>query len=309
VSDISLSAAGLRTDRSVYPTEHLPNSYVSRRSTEAQALSAWIPPTGTLGELTRDARERANSLAGQKTGLSRAAAAANLQPSLATALRRGDVSIIAEVKRSSPSKGVIKAGIDVENQAQAYAAGGAAAISILTEPTRFGGSNEDLVLARARVELPLLRKDFHVDPLQILEAKALGASAALVIARAVNPERMSELLSAGRDVGLEILVEIRNEAELDLALTLGARLIGVNNRNLETLEIDPETSLRLLPLIPRDVVAIAESGIRAAMDVERLGAAGADAVLVGTALSASSNPEAAVRSLTGIARTEGARKS
>jgi indole-3-glycerol phosphate synthase len=116
-------------------------------------------------------------------------------------------------------------------------------------------------------------------------------------------------MAAGRDAEIEILVEVRDERELDLALTLGAVLVGVNNRNLETLEIDPETALRLLPLIPADVIAIAESGVRTAKDVERLAAAGADAVLVGTELSASSDPETAVRSITGIKRTTGARKS
>jgi indole-3-glycerol phosphate synthase len=287
----------------------LPNSYVSRTSTEAQAFSAWSPPTGTLGELTREARQRANALVSKKAALRRAADRAGPRPSLAAALRGDRVSVIAEVKRSSPSKGVINPGIDVEQQVAAYAAGGAAAISILTEPTRFGGSNDDLIRARSRVSLPLLKKDFHVDALQILEAKTLGASAALVIARAVDPKRLRELLQAGRDVQLEIVVEIANEAELDLALTLEAQLIGVNNRNLETLEIDPETSLRLLPLIPRKIVAIAESGVKTASDVERLGSAGADAVLVGTELSGSSDPEAAVRSLTGIERTAGARKS
>ena len=299
----------MRADRSVYLTEHLPNSYVSRTSTEAQALSAWTPPTGTLGELTSDARVRANALESRKAELGRAAAEAGSRPSFAKALSGNKVSVIAEVKRSSPSKGVINSGIDVGRQALAYEAGGAAAISILTESTRFGGSNDDLIRARSCVKLPLLKKDFHVDVLQILEAKALGASAALVIARAVEPKRIGELIEAGRDIDLEILVEVRDETELDRALGLGVKLIGVNNRNLETLEIDPGTSLRLLPLIPRSVVAIAESGVKTAADVERLGAAGADAVLVGTALSGSSNPEAAVRSLTGIGRTAGARKS
>jgi indole-3-glycerol phosphate synthase len=259
--------------------------------------------------LTREARERANALVAFKGELRRAAASAGPQPSLAGALQRDQVSIIAEVKRSSPSKGVINGGIDINKQTQAYAAGGAAAISILTEPTRFGGTNEDLVRARSRVELPLLRKDFHVDVLQILEAKTLGASAALIIARAVKPKRMRELLKAARDVDLEIVVEIRNEAQLDLALTLGAQLVGINNRDLETLEIDPETSLRLLPLIPRHVVAIAESGVKSVKDIELLAVAGADAVLVGTELSASNDPEGAVRSLTGIQRTSRARKS
>jgi indole-3-glycerol phosphate synthase len=230
-------------------------------------------------------------------------------PAFAAALRGKDVKIVAEVKRSSPSKGPINLALDLNRQVVAYESGGAAAISVLTESTRFGGSNADLVAARAAVRIPLLKKDFHVAEVQILEAKSLGASAALVIARAVTPARLEELIRAGKAVGIEILVEVRDERELELALGLGAKLIGVNNRNLETLEIDPETSLRLLPLIPRDVVAIAESGVRTAEDVERLATAGADAVLVGSELSASSDPEAAVRSLTGVKRTAGARKS
>lgn len=204
---------------------------------------------------------------------------------------------------------MINRDLDLAKQVAAYEAGGAAAISVLTESTRFGGSNDDLVRARTAVGIPLLRKDFHVETIQILEARSLGASAALVIARAVPPARLKELMAAGNDTGIEILVEVRNERELDLALGFGARVIGVNNRNLETLEIDPDTSLRLLPLVPRDAVAVAESGVRSVKDVERLATAGADAVLVGTELSASSEPEEAVRSLTGIERIAGARKS
>ena len=229
-------------------------------------------------------------------------------PRFGAALRRPNVAIVAEVKRSSPSKGVINSGLDLERQVRAYEKGGAAAISILTEPRRFAGSNEDLIRARGIVSTPLLKKDFHVEVVQILEARALGASAALVIARAVPPARLKELIKAGSDVGIEILVEVRDAGELDLALSFDARLIGVNNRNLETLEIDPETSLRLLPLIPREIVAIAESGIRSVTDVTRLAAAGADAVLIGSELSASADPGAMVRTLTGVARTAGARK-
>jgi len=229
-------------------------------------------------------------------------------PRFAAALRRTNVAIIAEVKRSSPSKGVINSGLDLEKQVRAYEKGGAAGISILTEPRRFAGSTEDLTRARTAVPTPLLKKDFHVEVVQILEARSLGAAAALVIARAVPPARLKELIKAGDDVGIEILVEVRDRGELDLALSFGARLIGVNNRNLETLEIDPETSLRLLPLIPREIVAIAESGVKSVADVTRLAAAGADAVLVGSELSASADPEAAVRALTGVARTAGARK-
>jgi indole-3-glycerol phosphate synthase len=230
-------------------------------------------------------------------------------PGFGEALRGKDVKVVAEVKRSSPSRGVINSTLNLGEQVAAYEGGGAAAISILTEPAHFGGSNDDLSLARATVSIPLLKKDFHVETIQILEAKSLGASAALVIARAVPPARLQELITAGDDLGIEVLVEVRDEAELDLALTVGARLIGVNNRNLETLQIDPETSLRLLPLIPREIVAVAESGVRSRKDVERLGQAGADAVLVGTELSAPKDPKATVRSLTGVPRTADARKS
>lgn len=295
-------------DRSVDPTEHLPNSYVSRRSTEAQAFSAWKPPTGTLGELTDEAHARAATLGPLAAELDRLARKAAPVPSFRGALQAQRVGVIAEVKRSSPSKGDINPGLDLASLVKAYEAGGAVAISVLTEPARFAGSNEDLVLARKSVALPLLKKDFHVEVLQLLEARALGASAALVIVRAVPPARLHDLMSAGADMGLELLVEVRDERELDLALSLNANLIGVNNRNLETLEIDSGTSLRILPLIPRGVVAIAESGVKSAADVERVAAAGADAVLVGSELSGSSNPESAVRSLTGIARTGGARK-
>ena len=295
-------------DRSADPTEHLPNSYVSRRSTEAQALSAWTPPTGTLGELTDEARVRAATLGARAAELRLSISRLEPVQGFTAALRGDDVAVIAEVKRSSPSRGAINPGLDLEMQVRAYEAGGAAAISILTEPGRFGGSNDDLIRARASLRTPLLKKDFHVDVLQIAEARSLGASAALVIVRAVPPSRLKELLQGGRDVGLEILVEVRNESELQLALTLGAQLIGVNNRNLETLEIDPETSLRLLPLIPRGVVAIAESGITSVADVKHAAAAGADAVLVGSELSASGDPEPTVRALTGVRRTVGARK-
>jgi indole-3-glycerol phosphate synthase len=241
--------------------------------------------------------------------LKRAGAKIGRVPPFADALKGKDVKVVAEVKRSSPSKGVINRDLDLTTQVAAYEAGGAAAISILTEPSRFGGSTDDLIRARKSVRVPLLKKDFHVETVQILEARSLGASAALVIARAVPPSRLGELIVAGKDVGIEILVEVRDERELDLALGFGALLLGVNNRNLETLEIDPETSLRLLPLIPDNVVAIAESGIKSADDVARLAGAGANAVLVGSELSASRDPEAAVRSLTGITRTRRARES
>jgi indole-3-glycerol phosphate synthase len=295
-------------DRSADPTEHLPNSYVSRRSTEAQAFSAWTPPVGTLGVLTDEARARAATLQGRLSELRRLAERQPPPPSLKAALRRPNVSIIAEVKRASPSKGSINPGLDVRAQVLAYERGGAAAISILTEPTRFGGSNDDLVTARQAVPLPVLKKDFHVDVAQLVEAKAIGASAALLIARALAPHRLGELLTAGDDFGLELLVEVRDDRELDLALGFGATIVGVNNRNLETLEIDRETSLRLLPMIPKDVIAVAESGMKGAPDMARVALAGADAALIGSELSGSPDPESTLRALTKTQRVSGARK-
>ena len=259
--------------------------------------------------MTDEAHARAATILGRSAELKRAADRLKSVPRFDTALRGRDVRVVAEVKRSSPSKGIINSGLDITKQVSAYEAGGAAAISILTEPTRFAGSNDDLACARAAVQIPLLKKDFHVETIQILEAKSLGASAALVIARAVPAARLRELLAAGDDFGIEILVEVRDEDELDLALGLGARMIGVNNRNLETLEIDSGTALRLLPLIPGEIIAVAESGVRSPKDVEQVGLAGADAVLIGSELSGSKDPEAAVRSLTGIRRTADARKS
>src|ERR1700736_5561827 len=168
-------------DRSVDPTEHLPNSYVSRRSTEAQALSGWTPPSGTLGERTGDAHARAAAPRPRPAEVARAIVALGRTPGVAAALRKGHVAIIAEVKRSSPSKGEINTGLNLEKQVRAYKRGGAAAISILTEPGGFGRSNQDLTRARTAVPTPLLKKDFHVDVVQILEARSLGPSAALVI--------------------------------------------------------------------------------------------------------------------------------
>jgi len=222
-------------------------------------------------------------------------------------LKRSSVGIIAEVKRSSPSKGALKRDLRAADHAIAFQRGGAAAISVLTEPTRFQGSTEDLETVRAAVAIPVLKKDFHIDPVQLLEARALGSSAALVIVRAVPPGRLAELLALGREIDLDILVEVRDAAELDLALSLGAEIIGVNNRDLETLEIDHSTVERVLSLIPRSCSAVAESGFETRADVERAAACGADAILIGSVLSRSADPAATVRSLGGVVRNSDAR--
>lgn len=269
-----------------------------------QAFSLWTPPTGTLGGLVAEARERARALVARSGELERAATAAPGAPSFGAALRRADVAVIAEVKRRSPSKGWIKATLSAVDQARAYERGGAAAVSVLTEPVHFGGSNEDLVAVGAAIAIPRLKKDFHVDPLQLVEAKALGASAALLIARALAPDELASMAATARGLSLEVLVEVRDEAELERALALDATIVGINNRNLETLEMDASTSERLLGLVPASVVAIAESGVSAREDVARAGRAGANAVLVGSSISAAGDPAGAVAALTGVPRTE-----
>jgi indole-3-glycerol phosphate synthase len=211
--------------------------------------------------------------------------------------------VIAEVKRRSPSKGEINAGLDAGAQAAAYAEGGAAALSILTEPTHFGGRPEDLTAAREHAAVPLLRKDFHVHPLQLLEAKALGASAVLLIARALSPSDLPQLATAAADLGLETLVEVRDEWELERAVAIRASVIGVNNRDLETLVIDAAVSRLLLPRVPRGVPAVYESGVRTRDQVEEAALLGADAVLVGSSVSAAADPVGAVRALTAVPRT------
>ena len=267
-----------------------------------QASSTWTPPTGTLGHIVAEARDRAALLRPSERELAESAAAAPTVPSMAAALRGESVAVIAEVKRRSPSKGWINPNLSATDQARAYERGGAAAISILTEPAHFGGSVADLVAVCDTVGVAVLKKDFHVDPIQLIEAKALGASAALLIARALAPDALIEMINAARELSLEVIVEIRDEAELERAVEGGAAIIGINNRNLETLAIDPTTSERLLALIPPGVIAIAESGVSARADVERVARHGADAVLVGSVLSAAADAAAGVAELTGVPR-------
>ena len=267
-----------------------------------QAFLRWTPPGGTLGTICREAEARAQVLEPRAAELERAAERAPSARSLESALRGSDVRLIAEVKRRSPSKGAIAPGLDAPTQARAYVAGGAAAISVLTEPDHFGGSVEDLVAVRSAVSVPALKKDFHVRPIQLVEAKALGASAALLIARALSPDRLKEMVDTARALRLEVLVEVRDEGELERALECGATMIGVNNRDLETLVIDPATAEHLIPKIPSGLVAIAESGVRAREDVERYARCGADAVLVGSSISSAADPVQATRAIAVVPR-------
>ncbi len=220
--------------------------------------------------------------------------------SFADALAAPGMSLIAEMKRASPSKGVIHAGAPVAPIVTAYAAAGAAAISVLTEPEWFGGSLDDLVEAHAAVPTPLLRKDFVVDPYQLLEARLAGASAALLIVAAFpDADALAGLMGAADDLGLDTLVEVHDEAELALALAVGARIVGINNRDLHSLEVDLATSLRLRPRVPPEVTVVAESGIATRGDVRALEDAGVDAILVGEALMRVNDPAAAAAELLG----------
>jgi indole-3-glycerol phosphate synthase len=286
----------------LHGTEHLPNSKDSRTSPETQGKSRWIAPGGTLGDLVAAADSRAISLRNEARELERAALSRPPAVSLSSALKRDTVALIAEIKRASPSRGAIRPDLDPAALARAYERGGAAAISVLTEPGRFGGSNADLMAANAAARLPLLRKDFHVADVQLFEARAIGASAALLIARALDPSQFARLVRLAARIGLEVVAEVRDEDELETALSAGCHIIGVNNRNLETLQIESRTAETLIPLIPENCVAIAESGYSDRSSIDAAGASGADAVLVGSFLSAATDPESAVRELTNVSR-------
>jgi len=237
---------------------------------------------------------------------------AALEASVATSARARDaeaalrastgVAVIAEVKRASPSKGPLATIADPAALARQYAAGGATAISVLTEGRRFGGSLADLDTVRAAVAVPVLRKDFMVEPYQLLEARAHGADLILLIVAALTDAQLVAMREQAESLGMTALVEVHDEEETRRAVATGARVIGVNARNLKTLQVDRSTFARLRPLIPAGAVAVAESGIRGVTDVQEYAAAGAHAVLVGEALVTGGDPAAAVASFAAVAR-------
>ncbi|MGH7631354.1 MAG: indole-3-glycerol phosphate synthase TrpC, partial [Gemmatimonadales bacterium] len=237
----------------------------------------------TLDQILDSTRRSLAALRPRRGELERRAANAPAPPAFAAALRRDRVALIAEVKRRSPSAGVIRGDLDPAAHAAAYADGGAAAISVLTDGPFFGGSIRDLEDVAARVRAPVLRKDFILDEAQILEARGAGAAAVLLIVRALSPARLHDLLRAARNLALDALVEVHTAAELDAAVDAGAGVIGVNSRDLDTFRVDLDGAWRLVERVPRERIAVAESGMAAVADVERAARAGADAVLVGTA--------------------------
>lgn len=221
---------------------------------------------------------------------------------LSAALGRPDrFNVIAEFKRRSPSRGVIREDLAPAAVARSYEAGGAAALSVLTEAAHFGGSLEDLTAARGASRVPVLRKDFLVDPYQVGEAWVAGADAVLLIVAALSDGELIRLLAECRELGLEALVEAHDRSELERALVAGAQIVGVNCRDLRTMQVDPGIALALADAIPEQVTAVAESGIRSGEDLRRLREAGYDAFLVGEHLMTTPDPGAALRTLLAVA--------
>lgn len=213
------------------------------------------------------------------------------------ALRGGTPALIGEVKRASPSVGTIADDADPVAQALAYAAGGAAVISVLTEPRHFHGSLADMEAVRVAVQVPVLRKDFLVHPAQVIESRAYGADAVLLITASLTDAELAAMLATARDLGMGALVETHAEGELERALACGAEVIGVNARDLESLEVDVARALALVRRVPGDRIAVFESGVKTRADVEAAAHAGASAILVGEALMRAPDPRTAVRHL------------
>lgn len=226
-----------------------------------------------------------------------AAAPRGFRAALEAKAASGANALICEIKKASPSKGLIRADFDPPSLARAYHAGGAACLSVLTDETYFQGSDAFLAQARAACDLPVLRKDFLIDPWQVHESRLLGADCVLLIVAALSVDRLQELDGLARASGLDVLVEVHEEAELERALSTGAELIGVNNRDLHRFTTDLSTSERLRPLIPAERTMVTESGIHETADVERLQGCGIDAFLVGEALMRAADPGAELRRL------------
>ena len=210
------------------------------------------------------------------------------------------LALIAEIKRASPSKGVMRSDLDPASQARAYQGFGASALSVLTEEEHFHGSLEDLTRARAACTIPILRKDFIIHPYQVYEARAYGADAVLLIAAILSKQELMRMVDLTRELGMHALLEVHSEEEIPKALGSGARIIGVNNRDLTTFRVDIETTERLAPFIPKDCLLVSESGIRGVQEARKVSSWGARAILVGEALVTSESLETMIRDLSRI---------
>lgn len=252
-----------------------------------------------LPEIVAATRRRLPELTDRSESLMAVASRLPPPPSFRRALEAPGMSVIAEVKRRSPSRGDLAPDLDPPAQALRYAAGGAAAVSVLTEPEYFSGSPDDLAAVAGAVDIPVLRKDFIVHPAQVWEARALGASAVLLIVGVLDRHELASLLAVCAEAGLDPLVEVHDAAEARIAVDAGARLVGVNNRDLTDFSVDLATAEAVAPLLAEVPVTIAESGIFTGADAARMAAAGYDAVLVGEALVKAPDPAALVREMRG----------
>ncbi len=250
----------------------------------------------TRGEL--EGRRAARPLAEVQAAAAERAAADPPRP-FAAALTRSGLSVIAEHKRRSPSAGAIREDLELEDVVAAYERGGASALSVLTEQVGFGGTLDDLRRARGAASLPILRKDFVVDPYQVVESMAAGADAILLIVAALEPDQLAAFYGQAQGFGLGVLVEVHDAAELAIAADLRAEVIGINNRDLTTLKVDVNRTHQLLADVPAGTTIVAESGLRTRADLEDLAVAGVDAVLIGEALMRAPDIEAACRELSG----------
>jgi indole-3-glycerol phosphate synthase len=258
-----------------------------------------MPPR--LDDLIDATRERVDRVKRERplAELEQAAATQTIDRPFSEALSRPWTSLIAEYKRRSPSAGQIRADLDVADVVRAYERGGAAAVSVLTEEAHFGGSLLDLRVARDATDLPILRKDFTIDPYQLFEAKAYGADAILLVAGALSKRELATLYDMARDLELDAIVEVHDEEELEAALETDCDVIGINNRNLEDFSVSLDTTFDLLVDVPAGKTVVSESGISTREQIEELERVGVDAVLVGETLMRAPDPEAAVRELAG----------
>jgi indole-3-glycerol phosphate synthase len=259
--------------------------------------------SSVLDRIVEVKRTEVAALAGRAAELRQQAEAAPASPDFEAALRSGtQVAVIAEVKRRSPSAGEIREGVRAADVARQYESAGAAAVSVLTDAEFFGGAVSDLAESRAATSIPLLRKDFVLDAVQVYEARVSGASAILLIVRILDDAALRDLSALAAGLGLAVLVEVHDEAELERAAAAGARIIGVNNRDLATFRTDLGTTARLAPRVPSGALLVAESGIRDVADVANLAAVGVDAVLVGETLMRAADPAGLLHTLAAVPR-------